>query len=76
MARLARPRLDPRACQAAHTGPARGVGADLSFVSCFPSEAEICYPPLTFLSPTGRTHRMESDHVVWTVIEVEPRFSS
>ena len=26
-------------------------GADLSFLSAFPAEAEILYPPLTFMEP-------------------------
>lgn len=30
-------------------------GADISFLSCFPSEAEFLYPPLTYLRPTGRS---------------------
>ena len=29
-------------------------GADISFLSCFPSEREYVFPPLTFLQPTGR----------------------
>jgi hypothetical protein len=27
-------------------------GADLKWISAFPAEDEICYPPLTFLNPT------------------------
>mmetsp|Transcript_81613 Transcript_81613/g.162394 ORF Transcript_81613/g.162394 Transcript_81613/m.162394 type:complete len:129 (-) Transcript_81613:233-619(-) len=29
-------------------------GADITFLSCFPSEREFLFPPLTFLRPTGR----------------------
>ena len=28
-------------------------GADLTFLSCFPAEAEILFPPLTYLQPVG-----------------------
>jgi hypothetical protein len=31
------------------------MGADLQWLSAFPGEAEILYPPLTYLKPTGRT---------------------
>ena len=29
-------------------------GADLDFLSCFPGEKEILFPPLTYLKPTGK----------------------
>ena len=28
-------------------------GADLQWLSAFPSEAEVLYPPLSYLQPTG-----------------------
>ena len=28
-------------------------GADLSYLSCFPTESEILFPPLTFLEPVA-----------------------
>ncbi len=31
------------------------MGADVQWLSVFPEEAEILYPPLTYLKPTGRT---------------------
>ena len=31
------------------------TGADVQWVSAFPGEAEMLYPPLTYLCPTGRT---------------------
>ena len=31
------------------------MGADVQWLSAFPAEAEILYPPLTYLKPTGRT---------------------
>jgi len=44
-------------------------GANISFLSTYPSEEEYLYPPLTFLSPTGRTQRIGSIKV----IELVPR---
>lgn len=29
-------------------------GANLQWVSAFPGENEVCFPPLTYLQPTGR----------------------
>ena len=34
-------------------------GADLTFLSMYPGEQEILYPPLTFMQPTGRQQVME-----------------
>ena len=34
-------------------------GADLTFLSMFPGEAETLFPPLTFVQPTGRVQEME-----------------
>ena len=51
-------------------------GANLSFLSCFPGEAEWCYPPLTFLSPTGRREAHTIAGIHFEIVEVEPRFSS
>ena len=50
-------------------------GADLAFLSCFPNESEVCYPPLTFLLPTGRSEQLQASGVRFTVIEVTPRLS-
>mmetsp|Transcript_53239 Transcript_53239/g.140906 ORF Transcript_53239/g.140906 Transcript_53239/m.140906 type:complete len:566 (-) Transcript_53239:50-1747(-) len=35
------------------------VGADVQWLSAFPHEAEVLYPPLTFLQPTGRQQLVE-----------------
>ena len=51
-------------------------GADLGFLSCLPGEAEWCYPPLTYLSPTGRRERHAIGGTLFEIVEVEPRFSS
>jgi hypothetical protein len=47
-------------------------GADLQWVSAFPSEAEILYPPLTYLQPTGRTQVIVVDDHRFTIVEVTP----
>ena len=36
-------------------------GPDISFLSAFPGEDEYLFPPLTYLSPTGVTERLEVD---------------
>ena len=51
-------------------------GADLQFLSAFPGEKEICYPPLTHLRPTGRKQSMQIEGVEFRVIEVTPSFST
>ena len=43
-------------------------GADLQYLSAFPAEKELLYPPLTFLRPTGETLEYEN----FTVVECEP----
>merc|ERR1719198_873513 len=48
-------------------------GADLTYISAFPGESELVYPPLTFLQPTGHRLRYEStEGDAFTVVEVEP----
>ena len=34
-------------------------GADVSFLSVFPGEAETAFPPLTFMQPTGKVQEIE-----------------
>ena len=53
------------------------LGAELQWLSAFPGEAEVLFPPLTFLQPTGRTDRVDAadadgNPVTFTVIEVTP----
>ena len=59
-------------------------GADISFLSAFPAEAEFLSPPLTFLKPTGRSEVVPVTPHTWgggggtvqfTVIEVEPQMA-
>ncbi len=47
-------------------------GADLSFLSAAPTEAEVLFPPLTYLQPTGRTQTIELNNHHFTVVEVTP----
>lgn len=47
-------------------------GADMQWLSAFPDEAEVCYPPLTYLQPTGRTQIIYEAGLHITVCEVVP----
>ena len=53
------------------------MGAQVKWLSAFPAEAEVLYPPLTYLNPTGRTEEIPvkrgSDELCFTVVEVKPR---
>ena len=51
-------------------------GADLQYLSAFPAEAEVLFPPLTFLRPTGVTTHKQFGLASFTVIEVEPRLGT
>ena len=63
------------------TSDFRSRGVDLRFVSAFPGEAEVLYPPLTHLRPVRRVdgevevheHVMD-DGRVFAVVEVVPSF--
>lgn len=54
------------------------IGADLQWLSAFPGEAEVLYPPLTYLKPTGRTQEIvvQKDatgaELCFRVVEVMP----
>lgn len=47
-------------------------GADLKWLSAFPNEAEVVYPPLTYLQPTGRMQMVKAGDLTFTVCEVIP----
>jgi len=47
-------------------------GADVQWLSAFPAEAEVVFPPLTYLQPTGRTQAWEMGDNMFYVVEVEP----
>ena len=55
------------------------MGADVQWLSDFPSEAEILYPPLTYLKPTGRKDTITIDqggkNISFTVVEVHPQLA-
>ena len=52
-------------------------GADLQWLSAFPTEAEVLYPPLTFLQPkAGRVKEYTSNGYTVAVVEVEPNLSA
>jgi len=64
-------------------------GASIGYLSAFPAESEMCYPPLTYLRPTGKMEVVEVTHedvheddepvvvrrAKTTVVEVEPIIS-
>jgi hypothetical protein len=48
-------------------------GADLKWLSAFPSESEVLYPPLTYLQPTGRVQEIHIKELYsFIVVEVRP----
>ena len=51
----------------------RQRGGDISFLSCFPDEAEVLFPPLTFFKPSGNVEKITLDGKAhFTVVEVVP----
>ena len=48
------------------------TGAELSWVSAFPTEEEVLFPPLTYLQPTGRTQSVSCGQAHFTIVEVTP----
>ena len=55
------------------------TGAELQWLSAFPGEAEILYPPLTYLKPTGRTDivwlEKNREKLSFKVVEVNPQLA-
>ena len=49
-------------------------GADLTFLSAFPGECEVLFPPLTYLMPIRKQEVMMDDGISYTVVEVNPQF--
>lgn len=47
-------------------------GADLQWLSAFPGESEVCYPPLTYLQPSGKVQVIKVGETTFTVCEVTP----
>ena len=48
-------------------------GADLAFLSAFPSECEYLYKPLTYLQPLGQPKQITLARKQVTVVDVAPR---
>ena len=50
------------------------IGAELKWLSAFPGEAEVLFPPLTYLKPTGKRDEVSVEHggksFTLTVVEV------
>ena len=55
-----------------HTSSFMERGADISYLSAFPAEKEVCFPPLTYLRPTGREHKLQCGTTEFNVVEVVP----
>ena len=53
-------------------------GADLQYLSAFPGEAEVLYPPLTYLRATGRTAEVvkKGSNLCFKIVEMVPTFPS
>ena len=48
------------------------LGADLGFVSAFPDENEVLYPPLTYLESVSPPAEVRVGEVTFTIVDVEP----
>ena len=57
-----------------HTESFMQRGASISFLSAFPAEEEVLYPPLTFLKPTTKQLTVPFKGKLFKVIEVVPQF--
>ena len=51
-------------------------GASIQFLSAFPSEEEVLYPPLTFLRPTGKSTTIVHEGRSIIVVEVMPSYEA
>ena len=52
-------------------------GADIAFLSAFPGEREVLFPPLTYLKPTKRREVLKlGEGATCTVVEVTVAFPS
>ena len=51
-------------------------GASIQFISAFPEEEEVLFPPLTYLLPTKKEHEvidLVAEGMTITVVEVAPQ---
>ena len=53
-----------------------GRGASIQFLSAFPGEEEVLFPPLTYLKPMGRSEEIVLGERTFTVVECVPHFGS
>ena len=51
-------------------------GVSIAYLSCFPTEDEMLYPPLTYLRPRGEPKSLRVGEVDFTLVAVEPVFGS
>ena len=60
-------------------------GADLRFLSAFPAESEVLYPPLTHLRPDNKYKEIAPvkvklgdahNHYTFTIVDVEPTINT
>jgi hypothetical protein len=51
-------------------------GASLGWLSAFPTEAEVLFPPLTYLQPTGLRQTVYMGKATFEIVEVQPNLSS
>ena len=56
-----------------HTASFMERGADLSYLSVFPEESEVLFPPLTYLQPMGPAEIITVEDITCTVVTVAPR---
>ena len=47
-------------------------GASVQWLSAFPQEEEILFPPLTHMQATGTVEKFALDGQAWTIVTVEP----
>ena len=51
-------------------------GVDIQFLSAFPQEAEVLFPPLTYLQPTGKQADITEGSRTLVICEVRPIINS
>ena len=58
-----------------HTASFMECGVSIEFLSAFPAEREVLFPPLTYLRPSGRTLSRRVGDMEVTVVEIVPSLS-
>ena len=49
-----------------------GRGASIEFLSAFPNESEVLFPPLTYLKSTGKQEELQVGQRTIVICEVVP----